>query len=353
MNQEQILKLEESIQKMRDKKSRIYFIVQDTKGNAKASIRYIYEMAMSLKNNGFNAIILHETPEYFGVTDWLGEEYMTNLDHKSIEGTNLEISPEDLIVIPEIYGFIMDQITKLPCGKIVLSQSYDYIFETLQPGQTWTQLGFHKCITTSEKQKEYISSTMRSVSVEVIEPTISEVFEKQEFPPKTIIGVHTRDHRDTVNLIKTFYTKFPQYRWITFRDLRGLSQVEFTNAMKESFASVWIDNISSFGTFPLESMKMGIPVIGLVPNITPEWMNEENGIWINNQNMIVDVIADFIQNWLEDNLNPKLYEEMDVTINKLSTKEKFESEVVELFAKIIDTRADSFEAQLSKLETTE
>ena len=353
MNQEQILKLEESIQKMRDKKSRIYFIVQDTKGNAKASIRYIYEMAMSLKNNGFNAIILHETPEYFGVTDWLGEEYMTNLDHKSIEGTNLEISPEDLIVIPEIYGFIMDQITKLPCGKIVLSQSYDYIFETLQPGQTWTQLGFHKCITTSEKQKEYISSTMRSVSVDVIEPTISEVFEKQEFPPKTIIGVHTRDHRDTVHLIKTFYTKFPQYRWITFRDLRGLSQVEFTNAMKESFASVWIDNISSFGTFPLESMKMGIPVIGLVPNITPEWMNEENGIWINNQNMIVDVIADFIQNWLEDNLNPKLYEEMDVTINKLSTKEKFESEVVELFAKMIDTRADSFEAQLSKLETTE
>ena len=353
MNQEQILKLEESIQKMRDKKSRIYFIVQDTKGNAKASIRYIYEMAMSLKNNGFNAIILHETPEYFGVTDWLGEEYMTNLDHKSIEGTNLEISPEDLIVIPEIYGFIMDQITKLPCGKIVLSQSYDYIFETLQPGQTWTQLGFHKCITTSEKQKEYISSTMRSVSVDVIEPTISEVFEKQEFPPKTIIGVHTRDHRDTVNLIKTFYTKFPQYRWITFRDLRGLSQVEFTNAMKESFASVWIDSISSFGTFPLESMKMGIPVIGLVPNITPEWMNEENGIWINNQNMIVDVIADFIQNWLEDNLNPKLYEEMDVTINKLSTKEKFESEVVELFTKMIDTRADSFEAQLSKLETTE
>ena len=353
MNQEQILKLEDSIQKMRDRKSRIYFIVQDTKGNAKASIRYIYEMAMSLKNNGFNAIILHETPEYFGVTDWLGEEYMTNLDHKSIEGTNLEISPEDLIVIPEIYGFIMDQITKLPCGKIVLSQSYDYIFETLQPGQTWTQLGFHKCITTSEKQKEYISSTMRSVSVEVIEPTISEVFEKQEFPPKTIIGVHTRDHRDTVNLIKTFYTKFPQYRWITFRDLRGLSQVEFTNAMKESFASVWIDSVSSFGTFPLESMKMGIPVIGLVPNITPEWMNEENGIWINNQNMIVDVIADFIQNWLEDNLNPKLYEEMDVTINKLSTKEKFESEVVELFAKMIDTRADSFEAQLSKLETTE
>jgi hypothetical protein len=353
MNQEQILKLEESIQKMRDKKSRIYFLVQDTKGNAKASIRYIYEMAMTLKNKGFNAIILHETPDYFGVKDWLGEDYMSNLEHRPIEGSNLEISPEDLIVVPEIYGFIMDQITKLPCGKVVLSQSYDYIFETLQPGQTWSQLGFHKCITTSEKQKEIITTTMRSISVDVIEPTISEVFQKQEFPPKTIIGVHTREHRDTVNLIKTFYAKFPQYRWITFRDLRGLSQEEFTNAMKESFSSVWIDNISSFGTFPLESMKMGIPVIGLVPNLTPEWMNEENGIWINNQNMLVDVIADFIQNWLEDNINPKLYEEMEMTINKLSTQEKFESEVVELFTKMIDTRADSFESQLSKLQITE
>jgi hypothetical protein len=278
---------------------------------------------------------------------------MSNLEHRPIEGSNLEISPEDLIVVPEIYGFIMDQITKLPCGKVVLSQSYDYIFETLQPGQTWSQLGFHKCITTSEKQKEIITTTMRSISVDVIEPTISEVFQKQEFPPKTIIGVHTREHRDTVNLIKTFYAKFPQYRWITFRDLRGLSQEEFTNAMKESFSSVWIDNISSFGTFPLESMKMGIPVIGLVPNLTPEWMNEENGIWINNQNMLVDVIADFIQNWLEDNINPKLYEEMEMTINKLSTQEKFESEVVELFTKMIDTRADSFESQLSKLQITE
>jgi hypothetical protein len=310
-------------------------------------------MAMTLKNKGFNAIILHETPDYFGVKDWLVEDYMSNLEHRPIEGSNLEISPEDLIVVPEIYGFIMDQITKLPCGKVVLSQSYDYIFETLQPGQTWSQLGFHKCITTSEKQKEIITTTMRSISVDVIEPTISEVFQKQEFPPKTIIGVHTREHRDTVNLIKTFYAKFPQYRWITFRDLRGLSQEEFTNAMKESFSSVWIDNISSFGTFPLESMKMGIPVIGLVPNLTPEWMNEENGIWINNQNMLVDVIADFIQNWLEDNINPKLYEEMEITINKLSTQEKFDSEVVELFTKMIDNRADSFESQLSKLQITE
>jgi len=353
MNQEQLSKLEKSIQNMKDKSSRIYFLVQDTKGNAKASVRYIYQMAMSLKKNGFNSIILHEKPDYFGVSSWLDESYMTELPHSAIEGTNLAVSPEDIIVIPEIYGFVMDQITKLPCGKVVLCQAYDHIFETLNPGDTWTKLGFYKCITTSEQQKEIIEMFMRGMTIDVVSPVISDSFAKQQMPPKTIISVHTRDQRDTVNIIKSFYARFPQYRWITFRDMRGLSEVEFANAMKESFCSVWLDPTSGFGTFPLESIKMGIPVIGLVPNLQPEWMNENNGIWINNPNMIVDVIADFIQNWLEDNINPSIYEEMEKTISSYSDMNKFESNVVDLFGKMLETRITSFEEQLSKFETIE
>jgi hypothetical protein len=351
MNNDNHEKLEMSINKMKEKLSRIYFMVQDTKGNAKASVRYIYQMALTLKRNGYNAIILHEKPEYFGVSSWLSEEYMTELDHRAIEGTSLEISPDDLIIIPEIYGFVMDQITKLPCGKIVLSQAFDHVFETLQPGQSWTQLGFYKCITTSEKQKELIQSVMRNVTVDVVAPYISDVFQKNEYPPKTIINIHTRDQRDTANLIKTFYVKFPQYRWITFRDLRGLSENEFAEAMKDSFISIWIDQTSSFGTFPLESMKMGIPVLGLVPDVVPSWMNEDNGLWVNNKTIIVDVLSDFIQNWLEDNLNPELFDRMNLTLETISNKEKFENETLSLFGDIFEKRITSFEDQLSKFET--
>jgi hypothetical protein len=273
------------------------------------------------------------------------------LEHRAIEGTSLEVSPDDLIIIPEIYGFIMDQITKLPCGKVVLSQAFDHVFETLQPGQTWSQLGFYKCITTSNKQKELIESVMRSVSVDVVEPAISDVFVKNEFPPKTIVNIHTRDHRDTTNLIKTFYAKFPQYRWITFRDLRGLTETEFAEAMKDSFISIWIDQTSSFGTFPLESMKMGIPVLGLVPDTIPTWMNEDNGLWVNNKTIIVDVLSDFIQNWLEDNLNPELFANMDKTMESISTVDKFGVDTINLFSRMFELRITSFEDQLSKLET--
>ena len=352
MTEEKLLKLEQSIENLKSKKSKIYLLVQDTKGNAKASIAYIYRLGLSLQKNGFNPIMLHEKPEYTGVSGWLTDD-VSSLPHQSIEGQQLEISPEDFIVLPELYGFVMSQISKLPCGKIVLCQAYDHMLETLQPGETWSQFGFFKCVTTSEIQKEFIENVFRGISYDILKPYISEVFEKQSLPAKPIIAIHSRDQRDSVNIIKSFYIKFPQYRWITFRDMRGLTEKEFANGLKDCFLSVWIDDTSAYGTFPLESMKVGVPVLGLVPNLVPTWMNEDNGLWINNQIQLVDFIADFLQNWLEDNVNPGLYKGMEKTVSELPTKEEFETLSVSLFEKFINTRMESFVEQLSKLITIE
>lgn len=353
MDQENISKLEKSIQNMKDKKSKIYLLVQDTKGNATASVAYIYRLAMALHNEGYNAVILHEKSDYVGVSDWLGDDYMEKLPHQSIDGQNLEVAPEDFIVIPELYGFVMSQITKLPCGKIVLSQAYDNILETLQPGQTWSQLGFFKCITTSEAQKEYISSIMKNVSVDILEPYISDEFSKQRLPSKPIVAMLSRDQRDSINLVKSFYIKYPQYRWITFRDMRNLTEKQFADGLKDVCLSIWIDDISGYGTFPLESMKSGVPVVGLVPNVLPNWINEGNGFWINNKVQLVDFVADYLQSWLEDGVDEKIYSEMDKTVESLSTKESFDTNAVSIFRGYLETRQSSFEEQLSKLETIE
>jgi hypothetical protein len=352
MTEEKLLKLEQSIENLKSKKSKIYLLVQDTKGNAKASIAYIYRLGLALQNNGFNPIMLHEKPEYTGVSGWLTDD-VSSLPHQSIEGQQLQIAPEDFIVLPELYGFVMSQIAKLPCGKIVLCQAYDHMLETLQPGETWSQFGFIKCITTSEIQKEFIENVFRGISYEILKPYISDVFEKQSLPPKPIVAIHSRDQRDAVNIIKSFYIKFPQYRWITFRDMRGLTEKEFATALKDCFLSVWVDDTSAYGTFPLESMKVGVPVLGLVPNLVPTWMNEDNGLWINNQIQLVDFIADFLQNWLEDNVNPELYKGMEKTVSELPTKENFETLSVSLFEQFLNTRMESFLEQLSKLITIE
>ena len=352
MEQNKILKLEKSIENLKSKQSRIYLFVQDTKGNPKAAIRYIYDMGMALKKGGYNPIILHEKPDYAGVSEWLGEEYMT-LPHNPIEGKNLEISPEDFIIIPEIFGFIMEQVKDLPCAKIVLCQAYDHMMETLQPGFGWGNYGFYKCITTSEFQKDYISTVMRNISIDILPPVISDKFGKSKFPQKPIVAVHSRDQRKTLSFIKTFYLRFPQYRWITFRDLRGLSEDDFSTFLKDCFLSVWIDETSGYGTFPLESMKCGVPVIGKVPSLFPHWMNEDNGLWLGEETKLCDFTADFIQNWLEDNIKPELYDKMDETVSTLISKEEFETNINNLFSDYITSRETSFVEQLNKLKTEE
>ena len=58
MNTELLNKVEQSVQRLKDRSVRIYFLTQDTKGNARASVRQTYEIALTLKNNGFNPIII-------------------------------------------------------------------------------------------------------------------------------------------------------------------------------------------------------------------------------------------------------------------------------------------------------
>lgn len=353
MDTNMIEKVEASINNLINKTARIYMLVQDTKGNAKASIRLQYQIALTLKRNDYNPIILHEDKEYIGVSEWLGSEYMDEIPHESIKSDNLKISPEDFIIIPEIYGYVMEQLKDIRCGKIVLCQAYDNILETLEPGRYWSDYGFLKIITTTNEQKEYIQGLMKNTNIDVLKPLITDTFSKKDIPSKPIIAIHTRDQRDTMKIIKAFYLKYQQYRWFTFRDMRNMSEKEFSEYLKEAFVSVWVDPQSGFGTFPLESMASKTPVIGLIPNMKPNWMLDNNGVWAYNLNEIPDILADFIQNWLEDNISDNLYEEILKTSEQYKNVEEFQNSTLELFSNLLTTRKELFESQLEKIKVPE
>jgi hypothetical protein len=167
------------------------------------------------------------------------------------------------------------------------------------------------------------------------------------------VSVVSRDQRKAVNFIKAFYLKFPQYRWVTFRDLRGISEQIFAEQLSESFLSVWMDETSGYGTFPLESMKSGVMCLGIRPNLMPSWMNESNGIWIDNENHLLDFTADLLQNWLEDNINEQIYSDMKTTVESLPTEESFNKTVTKLFDGYFESRIEGFKSQLNKLQTEE
>jgi hypothetical protein len=87
--------------------------------------------------------------------------------------------------------------------------------------------------------------------------------------------------------------------------------------------------------------------------MVPDWMNEDNGLWINNKVQIVDFVADYLQNWLEDNVSETLLDGMKKTSEELLTKEMFDEQALSIFDKVMNTRLESFTEQLNKLETIE
>ena len=189
---------------------------------------------------------------------------------------------------------------------------------------------------------------MTTVRFQQITPKIGEMFVKSDKPQPPLIAVHTREARDTMKLIKAFYLKYPQFKWITFRDLRGLTIDKFAEDLSESFVSVWVDDISGFGTFPLESMKCGVPVIGKVPNLKPDWLTEDNGIWTHDTNGMVDILGQFVQKWLEDEIPQDLYTSMEKTIKENYTEEKFGESVSNVFGEVYDRKIKELEIQLEK-----
>ena len=224
--------INEAIERLDKLESNVYVFVQDAKGNAKASIKHSYDLVRVLNENEFNAHILVENKDYEGVSSWLPLEY-DETPVVSIEEGSLQVRPDDLVIIPELFAHVMEQIADMPCNKVVLCQSYDYLFETLKPGATWNSFGFNKVITTNLDQKQYLNDLFKKLNIDVITPFISELFTKSDKPQKPIISIHTRDQRDTMKLIKSFYVKYPQFKWVTFRDMRGLTQEEFATTLRE------------------------------------------------------------------------------------------------------------------------
>jgi hypothetical protein len=60
------------------------------------------------------------------------------------------------------------------------------------------------------------------------------------------------------------------------------------------------------------------------------------------------LVADFLQNWLEDNVSDKLYEGGIKTAEKYSDTELHEKKITNLFEKLIESRIENFESEYNK-----
>tara|TARA_R110000782_G_scaffold65140_3_gene132672 strand:- start:2420 stop:3562 length:1143 start_codon:yes stop_codon:yes gene_type:complete len=371
--EQQKVQIQGVLENLKNKTFNLYFFTLDTKGNPTAGIANIYEHVKLLNELGYNANILHEKNDYKlradedgnGIAEWLGEEY-ANLPHLSIDGQQLNVGPADFIIIPEIFSNIMDQVKGFPCKKVVFSQSYDYLLELLPIGKRWNvDFGFNDVITTSVKQAQYLTNLFPSIKTHVVPVSIPSYFKASDKPKIPVIALHTRNQSDASKIAKAFYLQYPMYKWITFKELRGLPREQFAEELGKSCLAVWVDDMSGFGTFPVEAFECDTCVIGKIPNLIPEWMEDidqdgnhtikNNGIWTNTTVNIPELIASYLKVWLEDAVPNELTTGISESKNKY-TSEKQKIEIEAVYGNMVSIRIAELNNMISsktEVETVE
>lgn len=351
MNKENIEKLETLLERLINKDNTIYFLTYDTKNNPRASVKYIYDLALTLKNSGANAKIIVEDKSYSGVNHWLGDTY-NSLEVKSIKDDKVEINNDDILIIPEYYSNVLEQLKSIRCMKIMLVQQMEYVFETLPIGSRWSDYDIYTAITTTESAKKYILSIFPETIVYIIPPIIGDGFKPSEKSRKPYIAISCRNREISRKIISEFYLLYPHLRWFAFRDMVQLSYEEFSDVLKECVVSVWVDDESTFGTFALESMKCDVPVIGKIPSTDPDWL-KENGIWTYKTKDIPTILGSYLLSWVEGSeLDDEVKTNIKETLVPYETK-LTENTIISIFNSIRDKRVESIKTIINKAKETE
>jgi len=361
-----IEKLKLSLANLENKKNKIMFFLPDVQGVPAASIYEIYFHGTALKSLGYNVIMLTETSKYVK-PDFIEPE-LTDLEHIATDSSNLTVSPEDMLVIPEIFSNVMEQTKKLPCMRVVLFQSIDNATKALLPGYDWTTFGINNVLTTSKTMERFVEEffgkgkfRIRSYNV-----SVPDYFQNKYPLKRPVISILVRNERELDKIVKLFFNKYPQYRWINFEPLvtdskppKHLRRKDFADRLGKNFAALWLDRISSHALFPLECMKVGTIPISLIPDITPEYLIgpdgkalENCGVWSDDFFQIPALIADTIRKFLDDEIGQNIYDDLKKIADAYSP-EVSKNQLTAIYTTYFNERIDSLSKTLEALEAQE
>jgi hypothetical protein len=329
-NNSKLEQLYKSLNNIKTKSFKIIAFVPDTQNVASAAVAEIYNFINTLRKEGYDGYILADKKGYQAPT-YLEQELQA-IPHLYSEDGNMIVTPEDFIIIPEYFVNIMEQCKNLPATKIVLAQSYDNIVNGLIGGMTWKNFNIKNVITTSSKISDFIKK-LHGDNYDIKEYVIGipEYFQPAKFK-NPLVTFLSRNNQDIVKVSKMFYLQNPDLTWVMFEDLKGTTREHFASKLAQSSVTVWIDRLASFGTLPIEAMASGSLVVGLLPEITPEYIHQQssNGVWVSNIYDLPKAIGDAVRASIHKNIPQAIYTDMSDTANTY-TKTKSDDSILSVF----------------------
>ena len=356
-----IERIHNEIEKIDKKESNIYFFVLDTKGNPSGSLAYIYNLALLLNNEGYKVSMLYqEQEEFVGVESWLGEEY-ASIPHYDISSGDVAVGASDILFIPEIFSNIMIQTKKLPCKRIVIMQNYDYVLEQMPMAAQWGDMGIMEAITNTDVNAELIKDIFPYVKTTTVDPFIDKMFGETKEPKQMIINIIAKDQRDINRIIKPFYWKYPMYKWVSFRDLRGFPKEHFAKLLREAAITIWVDEDTSFGYSALEAMKSGSLVIAKTTEMAQKWMDGSDNssvqlsdccVWFDSFHQVHKIIASVVRAWITDSIPHEIADAANESL-KLYSEENTRQQLVTYVEGVLNNRKEEMKSLITYINNQE
>lgn len=335
--EEQIKKIDGVLDKLNNKNFNVYFMVVDTKGNTSGSIEYLYQVAYKLMKLGYKTTMAYvditDNDKYVGPFEWLDKRY-EEIPYVNVKDKNVMFGPEDFIFVPEILSdAIIEMAGKVQSKKILVVNDYKRLADFFPVAKSMEELGIHDCVTTTNRQAKMIKRIFNTLKVTVIEPAIENKFRPYDGPKKLIVNIISRHPSDRNRITKEFYWKYPIYKWVSFRDLRGYSQDLFSEALRDTDITVWIDDKTEFGYSALEALKSGNIVLAKIPENLSDWMADgEDGdltkscVWFRSIDEVPDMISTIVRTWTLDGI-PTEIKDRYKSVENLYTNESQEEEI--------------------------
>ena len=242
----------------------------------------------------------------------LGDKDITFSDGTKTKCQNLNVSPEDFLIIPEGFPNVMQKTMQVSCKRIILAQSWFYVLLAMNPGQKWQHFGIQDVISVSDAITEYLNSAMPGLNIKNLKQSISRTTFKQnkklssKFPMVGFTGSRGAENKmKTHSIIKNFYAFYPHLKWIRFMELTNMDKEQFAEKLASCAFLLYTDDIAGFGTLPLEAMACGTHVVGWAPFGGKEYINDQNGFWAPNGDIFVtaELLGVAIDKWLSGEMD--------------------------------------------------
>ena len=207
-------------------------------------VQVIYDHVRHLVRNGYDAYVVHFRSCFKPA--WFDGQIPTLYCDQPFQ-----VSPEDLVVIPEDHAGYLEFFRDMTARKILFCQNHFYLFEGLKAGNSLQSLDIAGVMACSDVVADFVRAYLRPLRLQTVHNAVAACFSSRT-PKKLQVAYMPRKRPLEANFIKTLCMSLLDptlaVSWVA---IDQVTQDQAAAIMDESALFLALNRLEGFGLPPL------------------------------------------------------------------------------------------------------